>query len=518
MNIAVIIPALNPDENLIGYVDELLNSVDVVVVDDGSDNKSLYVFGALSLRDGCTVLKHEVNRGKGVALKTAIAHINQNMPTIDGVITADADGQHSIADVLKMIDALRANSDDLILGVREFDQNTPRRSLVGNRISAKTLQLLYGINLNDTQTGLRAISKKYFEWLLSLKGERYEYELNMLIYSKNIGLGISTISIETIYLNNNKGSHFNTVKDGLRVYFHMLAGLFFYVRNSLVCAALDIGIFTALFYLTDSFLVATAATTFSAVTARILSSIVDFNLNRETFANKTSTGKSAYIKYYTLWLLQIAISTTVVNLINIYFGALQTIIKPIIDLAIATVSYKIQLHWVFKAKQQKECSPEFVDIVSDILLNKEFQEMRHIHHHSLDCSRYEHSVFVAHMSYNVCNALGLDSQAAARGGMLHDFVVPSQLNSEVKTFKMLFIHNRVATQHAQMHFELSEKEHNIIASHMWPLSINGVPLSPEAIIVNNIDNLCAIIELFGLYRFTRTAKTYALYSSCNNVI
>ncbi len=518
MKIAVIIPALNPDENLIDYVDELLKSTEVVVIDDGSDKKSLYTFGALSLRSGCTVLKHECNKGKGAALKTAIAYIDKYMTHIEGVVTADADGQHSIVDVLRMANALKDNRNDLVLGVREFSENTPTRSLLGNRISAKTLQLLYGIKLNDTQTGLRAISKKYFSWLLSLKGERYEYELNMLIYSKNIGLNISTIGIETIYINNNKGSHFNTIKDGARVYFHMLFGLFFYIRNSLLCAALDIGIFTTLFYVTDSFLVATAATTFSAVTARILSSIADFKLNRATFANKTTTGKAAYLKYYTLWILQITVSTVAVNLINIYFGALQTIIKPIVDLIIAIISYKVQLHWVFKAKQPTESPSEFLDIVSDILINKNFQDMQLIHHHTLDCSRFDHSTFVAYTSYSICNALGLDATAAARGGMLHDFIIPSLLDSEVKSIKMLFIHNRIATQHALTCFDITEKEYNIIVSHMWPLSIRGLPLSPEAIIVNVVDNLCAVVEVLGLYRYTKAAKELQLQRDCHYLI
>ncbi len=505
MKIAIVIPALKPGEELIRYTDELLHKSDaeVVVIDDGSGKEFLYTFGVLSVRDRCTVLRHEQNMGKGAALKTAIKYIKEKMTHIDGIVTADSDGQHSVEDVIRIIKKLSVNQDSLVLGVREFDETTPKRSLMGNRISAKTLRLLYGINLQDTQTGLRAISKKHFDWLLALKGDRYEYEMNMLIYSKNIALEISTITIKTLYFDNNSGSHFNTVKDGVKVYSRMLIGLLYYIRNSGISALVDISIFTVLFYVTQSILAATMATTIAALTARVISSIVDFRLNRNTFASKAVTGKRAYIKYYTLWAVQIAVSTILVNLINIYFGALQPVIKPVVDLSLAILSYKIQLHWVFKAKRE---TLSFNETVQDIIYTKEMQALHRIKQHTPDVDRYEHSVYVAYTAYNICLKLGLDATAAARGGLLHDFELVGKIKNQAGALKMFFCHAAIAEEHADETYSITSKERNIISSHMWPATPLALPLSAEAAVVGVADKYCAVVELLGLYK--QDSKVY----------
>ncbi len=349
MKVVVVIPAYQPGGELIGYVDELLRTIDteVVVVDDGSADEKKILFKALERMDRVKVLYHTKNKGKGYAIKTAVRYLSLLRDDVDGIVTADADSQHSVADVSRMIATLCVRPNELILGVRTFDDNTPKRSRAGNAFSAMTLRLLYGINLNDTQTGLRAIGREHFDFLLSLKAERYEYELDMLIYSRKRGINIYALDIDTIYYDNNSASHFHTFKDGSRVLFHMFKGLFQYVGNSFICAFADIALFTFLFYMTDSALGATVATSLSAVSARVISSIIDFRLNRETFASKEITSGRAYIKYYTLWIVQLTISTVAVNLFNIYLGAIQVIAKPIIDLTLAIISYKIQLHWVF---------------------------------------------------------------------------------------------------------------------------------------------------------------------------
>ncbi len=355
MKITIVIPAYKPQLLLLSYIDALnehLNS-DILVVNDGSGEFYDDIFSAISQKPNCTVMHHHQNRGKGAAIKTAVQYLIQHPGKSDGIITADADGQHSVEDVVRMSHRLCERRDDLVLGVRTFDDsNTPARSLLGNRIASTTMRLLYGIKLGDTQTGLRAVGKKHFAWLMTLAGNRYEYEMNMLVGTKNIGLPISTIPIKTLYFDNNSGSHFNTIKDGARVFAHLVKGLFKYIGNSLITAAVDISVFTVLFYLTDDILSAVAGTTFAALIARILSSVVDFKLNRSTFASKSITSKRAYFKYYTLWLLQLAVSTILVNVTNLAFGAAQALIKPVIDATLAVISYKVQLHWVFAAEKK----------------------------------------------------------------------------------------------------------------------------------------------------------------------
>ncbi len=506
MKIAVVIPALEPGKELLDYVDEILSRrfAEVVVINDGSSPHAEDIFDELVAKLGCTVLAHPQNMGKGAALKTAVAHIRDHMRHIGGIVTADADGQHSLLDVQRMAQKLIDRPEALILGVREFGNGTPRRSLMGNRISSATLKLLYGIELCDTQTGLRAISRAHFDWMLSLKGQRYEYELNMIIDSKISGVELMTIPIQTLYFNDNAGSHFRTIKDGGRVYFQMLRGLICYIRNSLFSVGVDVGMFTILFYLTESFLAATLATTIAAVTARVASSLVDFRLNRGTFTGKAPPTGRAYVRYYTLWILQIALSTTLVNLMNIYLGALQTIVKPLIDLALATISYQVQLHWVFATKKRDDS--EFLSAIQDLIYTPEVQQLCDIAQHSPDANRYQHSLYVAYTSYHICKKLRLNAVAAARGGLLHDFEIRSLVLTPPHPIIMFFVHNKIALNHAANCFSLTHTERNIIASHMWPLTPLAVPQYAESIIVNIADTYCATVELLGLYGNSSAAR------------
>ncbi len=356
MKNAIIIPALEPNNNLISYIEELIiNKFEhIIIVNDGSSKKSDYIFNEISTKKNCIVLTHTENMGKGAALKTAIRYIKNSMPEIEGIITVDADGQHSVNDVKRMNNALIKNKDSLILGVRDFDKNTPLRSRIGNVLSAKTLKLIYGIKLNDTQTGLRAISSKYFNWLLSLNGQRYEYELNMIIFSKKISLAIHTITIQTLYFDNNSDSHFRAIRDGGKVYFQMLKGLFQYIGNSIISGGTDIILFTILFYIINLYTSKVVATAIAATIARIVSSVVDFKLNRSTFASKSTTTYKAYFKYYTLWIAQLCTSILLVNSLSSLFKIVQTAIKPFSDLVLAIISYQIQLHWVFKTKIEQK--------------------------------------------------------------------------------------------------------------------------------------------------------------------
>lgn len=250
----VIIPAYRPGEELIPYIRELLSGGAglVAVVDDGSGPSYGAVFGQAAECDGCVVLRHRENRGKGAAIKTGIAwYLGQRGQKAEpeteaaavlgngaaaaaaeretaalaagccGVVTADCDGQHSVKDVLRMAERLcrceTSGSQELILGCRSFDENTPARSLLGNRIISKGFKLFYGLELSDTQTGLRGIPNSLLPEALRLSGQRYEYELNMLIFAQKRGIRVSAVPIETIYLDKNRGSHYRPLMDSLRI-------------------------------------------------------------------------------------------------------------------------------------------------------------------------------------------------------------------------------------------------------------------------------------------------------------
>lgn len=162
----VLIPSLEPDERLSRYVAALLEKgfEHIVVVDDGSGPDYRPIFDALAAMPGCEVARHEVNRGKGAALKTGYALIAERFPACSGVITADADGQHTVEDVWRLAEALTRGGRKLYLGSRDFSlPHVPKKSRYGNWITSGVFRLFYGQWLPDTQTGLRAFRREELE-------------------------------------------------------------------------------------------------------------------------------------------------------------------------------------------------------------------------------------------------------------------------------------------------------------------------------------------------------------------
>lgn len=218
-NFIVVIPALNPTEQLIHYVDELLkeNIPQVIIVNDGSKKKCEFIFTQIQNKKRCIVLKHERNLGKGQALKTAFQYV-LNKGSYRGVVTADCDGQHSVEDVVKVGEALIDVQHGIILGVRNFkEKHVPFRSYIGNTITIFIFNLLFGCKLKDTQTGLRGIPFELLNSIATIFGDRYEYEMNMLIYAAKNQLIIKEVPIHTLYFNKNENSYYHPLKDSLKI-------------------------------------------------------------------------------------------------------------------------------------------------------------------------------------------------------------------------------------------------------------------------------------------------------------
>lgn len=214
-----IIPALNPDEKLIKIVNDLRKTFNkIIIVNDGSVNDD--IFNKLDKYNECIILKHDKNYGKGRALKTAFTYYKDNlMQDYKGVIALDADGQHAVSDVIKICNVLE-EKDSFILGTRLFNtKDTPWRNKLGNRITSRIFKWLYGLYIKDTQTGLRARPNRLLPFLLSIDGDRFEYELNELIALVKRKEKIEEVDIKTVYLvDSNKKSHFKVFKDSYRIY------------------------------------------------------------------------------------------------------------------------------------------------------------------------------------------------------------------------------------------------------------------------------------------------------------
>ncbi len=155
---------------------------------------------------------------------------------------------------------------------------------------------------------------------------------------------------------------------------------------------------------------------------------------------------------------------------------------------------------------RQKISDEFYDITNDILTSEQFQAMASIKQHSKHINRVEHSFFVAYTSFVLAKRLGLDCSAVARAALLHDFELSGALEPRPNPVKLLFTHNQIAVEHASRFFELSDKEINIIESHMWPVTPLTIPSSREAALICMVDKCCATVEKFGFFRKTKTAQ------------
>ena len=212
----VLIPAYMPDSRLIKLVEQLHeNNFHVVVVNDGSGSKYNNIFSVVSQKADVVTL--EKNSGKGAALKAGMKHIKQNYTMCKNFITCDADGQHRIEDVLKVREQLKKDK-KFVLTVRRRKGKIPLRSRFGNDLSKFVFTLLTNSYLSDNQSGLRGFSIKNIDWLINVEKNNYDYEMNVLYYAAKMGLEITTVDIDAIYIENNSSTHFSPVKDTVRIY------------------------------------------------------------------------------------------------------------------------------------------------------------------------------------------------------------------------------------------------------------------------------------------------------------
>lgn len=352
MKPVVIIPALNPDENLIDLVKKLrAYDLDVVAVNDGSGEECRGIFNTLKWRHQCDVLVHPENRGKGAALKTGIRYAQAGYPDSCGYVTADADGQHSAEDIMKVADALEANPGCLVLGIRDFGSRAvPFRSRWGNRITATLFRLSTGLKCPDTQTGLRGIQRTHSETCLAIPGDGFEYEMNMLMQFAKAGIPVVQVPIETIYIESNKASHFKSVRDSVRIYINILR----YSIASMSSAVIDLTIFTML---TALFGVAASGILASTVIARTISGAVNFVLNKNWVFRSSNSRGAELLKYLTLFIGQMLTSWVLVAGLSSLFHQ-PTIVKAFVDTGLFFLSYQIQKRYIFQNERKDTASDE----------------------------------------------------------------------------------------------------------------------------------------------------------------
>ena len=361
--ISVILPSLDPDEKLLAVVDGLIAQGfdDIILVNDGSKPENLHYFDTAAQNSCVTLLHHEVNRGKGAALKTAFTWFLQNRPDRKGVVTVDGDNQHHPEDT-EACSLHMLQTGKLTLGVRDFSlPHVPARSRSGNKITSFVFKIFVGMTISDTQTGLRAIGRKDLEILNTIAGDRFEYETNMLLAMKEHDIPFDEVKIRTVYIEENKSSHFRAVRDSWRIYKLILAHFFKYAISSVVSAVVDEGVFLLLNALLHPLsLAGVALTAVCTVGARVLSSLLNFFMNHRLVFNSHAPLGKAMLRYYALAIPQLVAQLLLTQGAITLFGiqdhqtALRGLIYGLVMCVLFIASFMIQQRWVFSGKKKEK--------------------------------------------------------------------------------------------------------------------------------------------------------------------
>ena len=351
--IPIIIPSYEPDARLLELLAELKRAElsPIIVVNDGSSSAYQKFFDAAEKDFGAIILTHAENFGKGRGLKTAFAYCLENFPEMTGCVTADSDGQHTPAAIEKCRAALSANPESLILGTRSFDNaaEIPLKSQLGNILTRKVFKILYGVEISDTQTGLRAIPADFMRAVLNVAGERFEFETNVLISAIKSGVRIETVPIETIYdSKENHSTHFRPLADSLRIYWLFRRAFARFVLSSMSAAAIDLALFQIFCALLKKNFAGAEYIVPATILARIISAAYNHTVNYFlVFNGRRKYGQSA-ARYFCLAAVQGCVSAALTAAI---FSAVQSdwelYVKIPVDIALFFVSYAVQKKFVY---------------------------------------------------------------------------------------------------------------------------------------------------------------------------
>lgn len=328
-----LIPAYEPDEKLISLADRLSScGYEIIVINDGSSSDFDKVFTCLP--DKVKLVTHEVNKGKGAAIKTGLSFIMNTYTPPYTIVTADADGQHTAADIERVVNEAEKNPDAFILGSRHLGNDVPFRSRFGNRVTRFVFKLSTGNAIYDTQTGLRAFTDRLINELTSISGERYEYEMNVLMELSKNKRTMKEVPIETIYLDGNSSSHFDKIRDSYRIYKEIIK----FSASSLISFCVDYLLYCCLNLVTDI--------TSANIIARICSASLNYTINRRyVFKNKQSVFRSLP-KYIVLAAFILIFNTLLLHLF-VHIGINIFLAKLVAEIIMFIVSYTMQHFLVF---------------------------------------------------------------------------------------------------------------------------------------------------------------------------
>lgn len=332
----LLIPAFEPDEKLIELVNNInKEKITNIVIDDGSGPNYKDLFDKLDTK----VISYKQNKGKGYALKTGYKYIKDNYKDYI-IVTIDSDGQHRIEDAIKLYKYILKHDNELVLGKRPRSKKTPLRSRIGNGITKFIFNLVARQHIYDTQTGLRAFSNTLMEYMLGIDGNRYEYEMNVLLNAHKNNIPIHEIEIKTIYIDNNSGSHFNPFKDSLKIY----KEIFKFAGSSIICFLIDYCLFTILNLITNTVIV-------SNIISRTVSSTINYKINKHIVFKSNKKSYKSILEYFSLAITILILNTTILKLLSLIINPLVS--KLLTEIILFSFSWFIQKNIIFKKDNKK---------------------------------------------------------------------------------------------------------------------------------------------------------------------
>lgn len=358
MNNKVIIgiPSYNPDETLVVHVKNLINIGfnNFIICDDGSKEECQKYFDrVLELETNnikIDIVKHNINLGYGRASKSIFNFFLGEYKDAIGIVTCDSDGQHIAKDVLRCAQALIENPECYCVGVRDFKKKAdiPFRSWIGNNITKNVLRFCCGISLQDTQSGLRAIPTGILPALMETEGERMEFTTAILLKLNDLNVEIKEIPIDTIYMENNSSSHFNPIRDSIRIYSRIVK----YCFSSLMSAFIDIFVFSIVvgYYSKFTGKYITAA----AITGVIFAGMFNFCFNKAVVFKNNGNIIWQGVKYTCLCLTHAVVSAALIKLISTAVPFNLVAIKIVVDTLLFFVTYFIQGRLVFNVQKNNK--------------------------------------------------------------------------------------------------------------------------------------------------------------------
>lgn len=337
----IIIPAFEPSDNLV----ELINKIKrdnryIIVVDDGSTNKKVFE----KISDDVILISYLKNCGKGYAIKKGLQYILDNIKDTDIIGVMDADLQHLPKDIDKLFKVQRKCNNTIILGVRNVGKDMPFRSRIGNKITRLLFRLITGYYVSDTQTGLRTFNRSLIPFFLNIKGDRYEYESNILVSCVKQKVNIVEVKIETIYLDRkNSSSHFKPIRDSFLVYKNLLK----FSLASFSSFIIDYFLFGVFYWLFTKFKYRVLV---SNVLARIISANYNYLINCQYVFK--SGKKNTYVKYFMLAIGILIGNNFILFLYSKIFRIMMA--KILTELTLFIVSYVVQSLIIFKKEDRKK--------------------------------------------------------------------------------------------------------------------------------------------------------------------